>query len=214
MNQESSNVNNTNKVIYRLMQGLIVGLNAMIVLPAITYQLGLTTVSKALYFVLGFLCHQMPSRSFFFFGEKILYEHGELMPYIEHSKELTINFAERYTCGEPGCKSGVCVRCTGIYTGMLTGMVFVGLTKRIKLPKLALLAVALPMMLDGSIQLIAYLISPTAPFYESNNPRRFITGFLFGASFGLFAFSTLKEELLGNESPRKYTSQGQIDANV
>jgi hypothetical protein len=67
--------------------------------------------------------------------------------------------------------------------------------------KLALV-LALPMMLDGGIQFLATIVSVrsgSAPFYESTNTIRAITGSLFGLAIGMFFFPRLKSELLYNQ---------------
>jgi uncharacterized membrane protein len=53
----------------------------------------------------------------------------------------------------------------------------------------------LPLALDGAVQTIAYIIAPEQGFYESTNPRRFITGLLFGMSLGYFMVSAIKEPI-------------------
>lgn len=76
------------------------------------------------------------------------------------------------------CKAPICARCTGELFGLLLGIVwtFFGL------PDWRLLAaLMIPMILDGTIQLFTS--------YESTNPRRFVTGFLFG--FGLWGVAAI-----------------------
>lgn len=41
-------------------------------------QLGWTGAGKAVYFIYSFFCHQLPERSFFWFGEKVMYSLGEI----------------------------------------------------------------------------------------------------------------------------------------
>src|SRR5512144_1685630 len=41
-------------------------------------HLGLTGAGKAIYFIYSFFCHQLPERSFFFFGEKRMYALSEI----------------------------------------------------------------------------------------------------------------------------------------
>ena len=42
-------------------------------LAPVFMQLGWTGAGKAIYFIYSFFCHQLPERSFFFFGEKHLW---------------------------------------------------------------------------------------------------------------------------------------------
>jgi uncharacterized membrane protein len=41
-------------------------------------QLGWTGAGKAVYFIYSFFCHQLPERSFFWFGEKMMYSLSEI----------------------------------------------------------------------------------------------------------------------------------------
>lgn len=83
-----------------------------------------------------------------------------------------------YTRDGRRCKAPICARCTGELFGMLLGIVWSFFT----LPDWRLLlAIMVPMVLDGTIQLFTR--------YESTNFRRFVTGFLFG--FGLVGIFVL-----------------------
>lgn len=70
-----------------------------------------------------------------------------------------------------GMKFPVCARCTGELCGMLIAAVTAWLWEP---PVWAMLLLAVPMVADGFIQLLTK--------YESTNPRRFVTGILFGYS--------------------------------
>lgn len=47
-------------------------------LAPVFMQLGWTGAGKAVYFFYSFFCHQLPERSFFWFGEKTMYSLGEI----------------------------------------------------------------------------------------------------------------------------------------
>jgi hypothetical protein len=47
-------------------------------LAPVFMQLGWTGAGKAIYFIYSFFCHQLPERSFFFFGEKTMYSLSEV----------------------------------------------------------------------------------------------------------------------------------------
>lgn len=70
----------------------------------------------------------------------------------------------------------VCSRCTGIIIGELFYLLFFKFTSKIKKRMSCLLVI--PLIIDGTIQ---YLTD-----YNSNNRRRFITGFLYGNGFFSF----------------------------
>lgn len=96
------------------------------------------------YSIFKMTCHQLPERSYFILGYQI----------------------------------PVCVRCTGIYTGLIIGMIIYPIFKKInsaKLPNLKyLLPFFLPLIIDGSSQLLN--------LYPSPHYVRFFTGVLASAS--------------------------------
>jgi uncharacterized membrane protein len=47
-------------------------------LAPVFMQLGWTGVGKAVYFIYSFFCHQLPERSFFWFGKKMMYSLSEI----------------------------------------------------------------------------------------------------------------------------------------
>ena len=72
-----------------------------------------------------------------------------------------------------GEKFPICARCTGELVGIVVSL-FSCFFFRLSIPVSIL--ILLPMIVDGAVQLKSS--------YESNNRRRFVTGFLFG--YGLF----------------------------
>jgi uncharacterized membrane protein len=74
---------------------------------------------------------------------------------------------------------------------MLLGLLLSELIISYKIPKIIPVLMLLPLMLDGVIQTFAYIISPEQGFYESTNPRRFLTGLLFGLALGYFIVSAV-----------------------
>lgn len=88
----------------------------------------------------------------------------------------------------------ICARCTGEVAGMLCALVTVSLGRP---PLWVLLILLIPMVVDGSVQLL------TA--YESNNRRRFVTGLLFGyAFFALLMWSFAETWRAGQALGRQY----------
>lgn len=80
----------------------------------------------------------------------------------------------------------LCARCTGIFTGILLFPIF--LVLKINPPFLFNIFFLIPLILDGSVQLIFCLMS--------NNPRRFITGLLYSFGFLNIVRSILKSILI------------------
>lgn len=68
-----------------------------------------------------------------------------------------------------GEKFPICARCTGELVGMIVSL-FSCFFFRLSVP--GSLLILMPMVVDGVVQMVTS--------YESNNRRRFITGFLFG----------------------------------
>ena len=68
----------------------------------------------------------------------------------------------------------VCARCTGELIGMLAAAATGWLGQP---PLWALFVMLLPLIVDGTIQRLTK--------YESTNPRRFLTGLLFGYAFAI-----------------------------
>lgn len=180
--QSSSNVD---KPSLRFAQGIMAGVNLVILLPPILMQQGFDKVANFLYQMLALLCHQRADRSFYLFGEALLYPKEKVWNLVSFDNIFSLKSANRFTCSDSlGCKFGVCARCTGTYLGLLLGLIVAEFTMQLRIPKIIPLLMLLPMVLDGGIQTIAYIIAPEQGFYESTNPRRFVTGLLFGLGAG------------------------------
>lgn len=81
----------------------------------------------------------------------------------------------------------ICARCTGELAGMIVSSVVCFFYIP---PVWVMAALMLPMIVDGFVQLLTS--------YESTNPRRVVTGFLFGyALVALFCFISVKVAHLG-----------------
>ncbi|MEG0469713.1 DUF2085 domain-containing protein [Amedibacillus sp. YH-ame10] len=79
-----------------------------------------------------------------------------------------------------GKKFPICARCTGELIGILVAIV----SYWFFVPSiLILICLMVPMLLDGFIQLLTK--------YESNNWRRFVTGFLFGYALCCLFFKSV-----------------------
>lgn len=97
-----------------------------------------------------------------------------------------------------GEQMAFCSRDTFLFLGLqiVSILALFKITLKINIKNWILLVLALPMILDGSIQLIAEVISiatNASPFYESTNILRSITGIFFGFSVGWFFYKKLKE---------------------
>ncbi len=138
---------------------------------------GQTGPGKLLYFVYQPLCHQLPERSFFLGGPRLVYAYGQL------AASLGSEVPARYIGnGQLGFKVAFCERDVAIFAGyLLTGLIFALFRRRMKpLPWQVVALATVPMAVDGLIQLFGIA--------ESNWQRRVITGLLFGMAITWFAY--------------------------
>ena len=190
MAQPSTSVNN-NQV--HILQGIVSAINLLIVLPPILMEMGANKLAQGMYFMLGFICHQRADRSFYLFGNSVMYPKATVWSHVPFDRIFTLDFRQRVTCNPAlGCRFGVCARCTGMYLGLLIGLFFSELLLRFKIPKFIPVLFIIPLILDGTVQTIAYILAPEHGFYESTNPKRFVTGLLFGLGIGYLAISAIK----------------------
>ncbi len=139
-------------------------------------QIGWHQPAQAIYYAYRPLCHQLPERSFFLFGERNAYsldtlQHNGLRPHIPR-------YQRRYFIGNAhlGYKVAFCQRDLAIYSSALLAGLLYALTKRHwpKLPFRFYLLAILPMAIDGTGQLFG--------LWESSWLSRVVTGTLFGVA--------------------------------
>jgi len=132
---------------------------------------GQSGLGQLLYKVYAPLCHQLPERSFFLFGQQTAYSLREL------ERLLGPDVPLRYI-GDSiiGYKMTVCQRDFATYVAMwLAGMAFVPLRKRLRPLSIKVFALlCLPIAVDGFAQLLG--------LWDSTPWRRVVSGALFGAS--------------------------------
>ena len=147
---------------------------------------GLESPARLIYLIYRPTCHQLPDRSFFFFGEQHVYSMTELEAAGAISSGL--NPAQRLMLRYPGnselgYKVAICERDLGIYGGLLIGLLsFAGLDRALRrrgqrFPRMPFWLYALtviPIAVDGLSQLFG--------LRESNYILRLATGILFGVS--------------------------------
>ncbi len=145
---------------------------------------GYTRGGEFLYFLYRPLCHQLPERSFFVGGPQAWYSFAEL------SRRLGAEPAWRYI-GNPqlGFKVAFCERDTAIFAGYLVFGLAFGLLRRWLKPQwwhgLVAVVLAVPMAIDGGIQLVGIV--------ESNWQRRTVTGLLFALGVVWVAFPLIEK---------------------
>jgi uncharacterized membrane protein len=87
-----------------------------------------------------------------------------------------------------GATMPICARCTGIYVGLIAGVVFFALVPivRERLLRVVLFAAAAPMAIDGLTQ--------ATGLRESTNLLRVATGFAAAFAFGMWALCELETQ--------------------
>jgi len=184
-------------------------------LAPVFMKFGLKLPAKVIYTIYSPLCHQLPFRSFFLFGEQFYYPRelagiSEVISFEDITGNNNINILEdRYITGEDqypkmGYKVAICQRCVAIYCAMFIMSVIFTLSKR-KIKSIPwyiwVFVGVLPMGLDGISQLpgaIANVLPAWLPIRESTPWLRVITGGLFGITTAWFLFPMIEETLSEN----------------
>ena len=153
-----------------LFVGFLFLFNILPLLAPLLAWMGEKNISGFIYWLYSFSCHQKASRSFF-------------------------------VCDH---QYGFCARCTFLWFTTFLSSFFVFYPPKFlnlkitSIPWQLGIALALPLALDGGIQLISSIVSiftGNEPFYESTNSIRAITGIFFGLGLGFYLFPRLKKEL-------------------
>ena len=171
---------------------------------------GIESPANLIYRAYSLVCHQLAYRSFFLFGDPVVYPRAaaglEGMLSFSQATRLSegntaseIFQAERYT-GEPqvGFKVALCERDVAIYAGILLfGIVFVLTGKRLPvLPwYLWLFLAILPISVDGFSQLLSQPPIGIFPYRESTPFLRILTGSCFGFFTAWFGFPLVEESM-------------------
>ena len=139
--------------------------------------LGWTLPARAIYTVYGFVCHQLPYRSFFLFGDAAVHPLPELSGLLDPSNP-------RALLGTPelGFKLAFCQRDLAIYAAVLAGgLIFAVLRRRWRpIPLRLFLVFAIPIAVDGFSQLPGWR--------ESTWELRVVTGAIFGLAAVRFVY--------------------------
>ena len=152
------------------------------VLAPVLMQAGHERLAGAIYLVFRPLCHQMPERSYFIFGDRLVYSYETL------SALLGGLVPQRWVgAAEIGYKVAVCQRCAAIFGFMLFGGLLFA-TVRHTLKPLSLKgfgALLVPMAIDGLGQLFH--------LWSSSWVSRTLTGGLFGLALIWLTYPYLEE---------------------
>ena len=138
-------------------------------LAPVFMNLGWTGVGKAIYLIYSFFCHQLPERSFFFFGEKTMYALNEIQAVWQESANPMIlrQFIGNETMGWKVAWSD---RMISFYGGVwLFALLWYPLRRKVKsLSWWGFALLLLPMTVDGSTHAISDLAGIGQGFRDSN----------------------------------------------
>ncbi len=189
-------------------------------------KLGAELPARAIYRMYSPLCHQFGFRSFFLFGDQVVYPLAEAgMSGVKTFEQATgiVNLddpysptrfdARKFTGDEVvGFKVALCERDVAIYLAILLFGILFGLSgRRIKSLHWALwLLIGLgPIGLDGFSQLFSQFdwqwLSSILPYRESTVYLRVISGALFGFTTAWFAYPNMEESM--NETVQYYVKK-------
>lgn len=179
-------------------------------LAPVLLKAGAVGPSNLIYRSYGLVCHQLAYRSFFLFGEQLvypraaaeidgLYTYSEVTGLGEGSNPEDILAARRFTGNNTtGFKIALCQRDVAIYASILIfGLIFSITGRRIPaLPwYLWILIGMVPIALDGLSQLLSQPPFNFWEFRESTPFFRVLTGFLFGFTTAWFGFPLVEESM-------------------
>ena len=189
-------------------------------------KLGAELPARAIYRMYSPLCHQFGFRSFFLYGDQVVYPLAEAgVSGVKTFEQATgiVNLddpysptrfdARKFTGDEVvGFKVALCERDVAIYLAILLFGILFGLSgRRIKSLHWALwLLIGLaPIGLDGFSQLFSQFnwqwLSSMLPYRESTVYLRVITGALFGFTTAWFAYPNIEESM--NETVQYYVKK-------
>lgn len=188
-------------------------------LAPVFMKIGWSGAGKTIYFIYSFFCHQLPERSFFFFGQKTMYSLKEIQAAWQNTNNPMI--LRQFIGNENmGWKIAWSDRMISFYTSVwLFAVAWSPFRKKIKPLSFLIFALfLLPMALDGGTHLISDLAGIgqgfrdsnlwlavltkhafTSAFYAGdalgsfNSWARFITGLLAGIGIAWLAFPAMEE---------------------
>lgn len=153
-------------------------------LAPVFMQLEFAKAGGVIYSIYQFLCHQLPQRSFFLFGDKTMYSLQE----IQNAWQPTSNpMILRQFIGNPqmGWKVAWSDRMVSMYTSIpLAAWIWYPFRKKIKdLPFLGFVLFLLPMAIDGTTHMISDFSGIGQGFRDSNLWLAQLTNFKFSSAF-------------------------------
>lgn len=168
---------------FSLAFGIFVGLPF---LAPVFMEIGWELPAKAIYAVYSFLCHQLPQRSYFLFGESFTYPLSAFQALgLDASNFLTLR--QFVGNAEMGWKVAWSDRMASMYGGILLfAWIWYLLRRRIRpLSLKGMLVLAVPMAIDGFSHMISDFAGLGQGFRDGNVWLAILTNAAFPASFYL-----------------------------
>ena len=165
-------------------------------------HVGWSGAGKTIYLIYSFFCHQLPERSYFFFGQKAMYSLSE----IQVAWQGTNNpFILRQLIGNEtmGWKIAWSDRMIWFYTSIwFFAVLWFPLRRKVKpLSWLGFVLLLLPMALDGGSHAISDLAGIGQGFRDTNQWLAVFTNYAFSTSFyagdGLGSFNSIMRLITG-----------------
>lgn len=152
--------------VFALLYGVYV---ALPFLAPVLMHLGWVSPGKAIYLVYSFLCHQLPERTYFFFGPKTSYSLAEIQAAWQNTNNPMI-LRQFIGNAAMGWKMAWSDRMVSMYTSIWPfGLLWWPLRKRIRpLPWWGFLLFLLPMAIDGTTHLFSDLQGFGLGFRDTN----------------------------------------------
>lgn len=168
---------------FSLLYGIFVGLPFLA--PALMNQ-GVELPARIIYSIYAFLCHQLPERSYFLFGQKLSYS----IPEIQQVWQVTSDpMVLRQFIGTPamGWKVAWSDRMVSMYTSILPlAWIWYPLRRKIRAAHWTVfIMLAVPMVLDGTTHMVSDLFGLHNGFRYTNEWLAALTNNAFPASFYL-----------------------------
>jgi uncharacterized membrane protein len=201
-------------------------------LAPVLMNAGATFPAQIIYKVYRPLCHQLTFRSFFLYGDQLVYPRElaqvpDVIPYEEyfHQDHLDINFARDFLGNEQaGYKVALCERDIAIYGSFLIfGILFQLFGRKFRrIPwYIWILVGIIPMGLDGTSQLpglMANILPAWVPLRESTPIIRVITGVLFGITTAWYLYPIVEETMNDTRllltQKKNYVEQSKVEAET
>ncbi len=171
-------------------------------LAPVFMNIGWTGAGKAVYLIYSFFCHQLPERSFFWFGEKTMYSLSEIQAAWQNTANPMIlrQFIGNETMGWKVAWSD---RMISFYTSIwLFAMLWYPLRRTIKpISWWGFILLLLPLVLDGSTHALSDLAGIGLGFRDTNEWLRALTNNTLPATFyagdALGSFNSLMRFITG-----------------